>query len=198
MNATRQALIDSMKELLWLRGYDATSPNQVLDHCGAGKGSFYHHFKGKKALAIEALNSQVDNLIDDFDLIFGTDQPWLNKFQQYLLQPRTGIKGCPVGRIVSDPSMVDKELRAPIERYFKHLLMHMSMTLNQAQQEGLLDDSTSPVMLAETVVSAVQGGFIISRALHDDHPVNSACLGVFNLLKGLSRQTEPMAVAVAG
>lgn len=195
MNATRQALIDSMKELLWARGYDATSPNQVLDHCGAGKGSFYHHFKGKKSLAIEAMNTRVDELIAEFDQIFGNDQPWLSKFQQYLLQPRTGVKGCPVGRMVSDPSITDKELRAPVSRYFKHLLMHMSMTLSQAQQAGQLDDSTSPVMMAETVVSAVQGGFIISRALHDDQPVNSACLGVFNLLKGLSRQAEPMAAA---
>ncbi len=195
MNATRQALIDSMKELLWLRGYDATSPNQVLDHCGAGKGSFYHHFKGKKALAIEAMNARVDELIADFDLIFGSDLPWLNKFQQYLLQPRTGIKGCPMGRLVSDPSISDNELRTPIDRYFKHLLMHMSMTLSQAQQAEQLDENTSPVILAETVVSAIQGGFIISRALHDDQSVNSACLGVFSLLKGLARQAEPMAVA---
>lgn len=195
MNATRQALIDSMKELLWLRGYDATSPNQVLDHCGAGKGSFYHHFKGKKALAIEAMNAQVDELIADFDQVFDSDLPWLNKFQHYLLQPRTGIKGCPMGRIVSDPSMVDKELRAPINRYFKHLLMHMSLTLNQAQQAEQLDSHMSPVILAETVVSAIQGGFIISRGLNDDQPVNSACLGVFNLLKGLAKQHEPMAAA---
>lgn len=195
MNATRQALIDSMKELLWARGYDATSPNQVLDHCGAGKGSFYHHFKGKKALAIEALNSQVNELIAEFDLIFGSDLPWLNKFKQYLLAPRTGIKGCPIGRIVPDPSMTDKELRAPINRYFEHLLMHMSMTLDQAQKEGQLNNDCSPVMLAETVISAVQGGFIISRALNDDQPVNSTCLGVFSLLEGLASQHEPMAVA---
>ena len=51
MAATRELLIDTMKQLLWERGYDATSPNQVLERSGVGKGSFYHHFKGKKDLA---------------------------------------------------------------------------------------------------------------------------------------------------
>ena len=83
--------------------------------------------------------------------------------------------------------MDDEELRAPLARYFKHLLMHMAMTLTQAQTDGELDDSASPVMLAETVVSALQGGFVISRALNDDQPVNSASLGIYSLLKGLSR-----------
>lgn len=196
MNATRQALIDSMKELLWLRGYDATSPNQVLDHCGAGKGSFYHHFKGKKALAIEALNARVDEELSVFDEIFSSSTPWLDKFKQFLLKPRAGIRGCPLGRVVPDPSMTDKELRAPINRYFQHLLMHMSMTLDQAQQSGELDNSVSPVLLAETIISSMQGGYTLSRAMQDDQPVNSACLGIFSLLQGL--QLEQQSLAEAG
>lgn len=191
MNTTRQALIDSMKELLWQRGYDATSPNLVLDHCGAGKGSFYHHFKGKKALAIEALNSRADEMIADFDQIFSADIHWLKKFEAFLLQPRAGVRGCPIGRMVSDPSIIDKELRAPVTRYFKHLLMHMSMALNEAQQQGELQPSTSPVMLAETLLSAIQGGYLLSRGMHDDQPVNSSCLGAFNLLKGMVQQPQP-------
>lgn len=183
MNATRQALIDSMKQLLWERGYDATSPNLVLERSGAGKGSFYHHFKGKKALAIAALDERADELISEFDDIFSTDDGWLKKFERYLFEPRLGTQGCPMGRIAADPSMTDEELRAPLSRYFKHLLMHMAMTLNQAQQQGELAETGSPVMLAETIVSAIQGGFVVSRALDDDQPVNSACLGMFNLLK---------------
>jgi len=195
MNATRQALIDSMKELLWQRGYDATSPNQVLDHCGAGKGSFYHHFRGKKELAIEALNSRVDDELTAFDEIFSSTLPWLDKFRSYLLQPRAGLRGCPVGRMTHDPSMADADLRAPLDRYFRHLLMHMSLTLEQAKREAKLADNVSPVLLAETIVSAIQGGYILSRATHDEQPVNSACLGVFNLLEGLAIREPSLAAA---
>lgn len=187
MNETRQALINSMKQLLWERGYEATSPNLVLEHSGAGKGSLYHHFKGKKALAIAALEERADELISEFDNIFATNTPWLKKFERYLLEPRLGTKGCSLGRVAADPSIEDPSLRAPLERYFKHLLMHMAMTLSQAQQQQQLDDHFSPVMLAETIVSAIQGGFVVSRAMDDDQPVNSAGLGVYSLLQHISK-----------
>ncbi|MCV6588851.1 MAG: TetR/AcrR family transcriptional regulator [Marinobacterium sp.] len=182
MNSTRQALIDSMKELLWLRGYDATSPNQVLDHCGAGKGSFYHHFKGKKALAIEAMNERVDEMIDECDAIFTADIPWLKKFETFLLQPRAGIKGCPVGRLAFDPSMADRDLREPITRYFSHLQYRITNELMEAQQDNMIDSFFMAEELAAMIISSIQGGYVQSRALNDAQQIEHSCRGAFALL----------------
>ncbi len=43
----RTALIEATKALLWERGYEATSPRDMLHRSGAGQGSLYHHFSGK-------------------------------------------------------------------------------------------------------------------------------------------------------
>ena len=51
---TRDQLIDSTRELLWERGYVGTSPKAIQQRAGAGQGSMYHHFAGKKELALAA------------------------------------------------------------------------------------------------------------------------------------------------
>jgi hypothetical protein len=63
-------LVETMKSLLWKRVCDTTSPNQVLEASGLGKGSLYHHFKSKKSLAVAAMESRADEAIKEADLIF--------------------------------------------------------------------------------------------------------------------------------
>jgi TetR/AcrR family transcriptional repressor of nem operon len=48
-------LVTSAQELLWERGYTATSPRAIQDRAGVGQGSMYHHFGGKADLARAAL-----------------------------------------------------------------------------------------------------------------------------------------------
>ncbi|MEH6625290.1 MAG: TetR/AcrR family transcriptional regulator [Motiliproteus sp.] len=189
MNSTRQLLIDSMKDLLWERGYDATSPNLVLERSGAGKGSFYHHFKGKKELAIAAMDARADELIEEFELIFSGNAPWLNKLEQYLLMSRDGLKGCRMGRIAQDPSMEDALLRVPMKRYFNHAQQGLQQLLRDAQNAGQLSQTLNPQQLSVAIISVLQGGFVISRALNDRDMVNTACQGLMAILKQQSQST---------
>ena len=179
---TRTQLIESMKELLWERGYDATSPNQVLERSGAGKGSFYHHFKGKKELAIAAMEDRADELIAEFEALFGSDQHWLTKLEDYLLKPRDGLKGCRIGRIAQDPSLEDVLLRLPMTRYFNHLQLRLTALFNEAKELGELPESCNAENLAATVISTLQGGFVLSRGVHDPTLVTDACRGLLELL----------------
>ena len=44
---SRERLVVAMSELMWERGYAATSPRGVRERSGVGQGSMYHHFPGK-------------------------------------------------------------------------------------------------------------------------------------------------------
>ena len=59
---SRDQLTDAMAELLWERGYAATSPRDVMARAGVGQGSMYHHFSGKHELAVEALSAVTGEL----------------------------------------------------------------------------------------------------------------------------------------
>ena len=56
---TSEAL-DRAMELFWLRGYEATSLQDLLDHMGIGRQSLYNTFGDKRQLFLAALNRYVD------------------------------------------------------------------------------------------------------------------------------------------
>lgn len=46
----RNALLKSCADLLYQKPLDAITINEIVDHAGVGKGSFYNHFSDKEAL----------------------------------------------------------------------------------------------------------------------------------------------------
>ena len=185
---TRNLLIDTMKTLLWQRGYDATSPNQVLEASGVGKGSLYHHFKSKKDLAIAAMDSRADEAIKEAEKIFKKTDNWLDKFKAYILTPRDGLIGCRLGRIAHDPSITDDiSLQQPIRRYFTALQKMMVDTLNDAQEAQQLPMHVDTKRIAFVVISAIQGSFVVSRSHNNDLTLETGH-GIIDLLELLTQQ----------
>lgn len=186
MANTRDLLVETMKQLLWERGYDATSPNQVLERSGVGKGSFYHHFKSKKDLAVAAMETRADDLIAEFDqLMTKTQGGWFDKVSAYLKLPRHALKGCRMGRIVQDPSVEDEVLLAPLNRYFSTMHQRFSTIYRVAQQDGSLAATIPADALATLTLSVIQGGFVVGKATSYDSSVNQTCDSFLSLLAGL-------------
>jgi TetR/AcrR family transcriptional repressor of nem operon len=104
-DTTRDRLIDSTRELLWERGYAATSPRAILDRAGAGQGSMYHHFTGKEDLAATAMRATAQDLLAraETDLAGGTA---FERLTGYLLRRREVLLGCPVGRMAGDADVL--------------------------------------------------------------------------------------------
>lgn len=53
---SKQKLVAAMCVLLAERGYEATSPQMILQRSGVGHGSLYHHYRGKEDLALDAIS----------------------------------------------------------------------------------------------------------------------------------------------
>ena len=63
METSRDRLVTAMSDLMWERGYAATSPREVRERSGVGQGGMYHCFSGKHALALAALERNCADLL---------------------------------------------------------------------------------------------------------------------------------------
>jgi AcrR family transcriptional regulator len=89
----RQAILDVAERLFYLKGYEQTSVQDVLDVLGSSKGSFYHHFESKHEVlqtlcqirAEKALNAAEEALVEA-----GESLKRLNTLLYYALPIREG------------------------------------------------------------------------------------------------------------
>ncbi len=177
-------LVAAMQECLWVRGYAATSPRTVMQAAGVGQGSMYHHFRGKRDLALAALTRTCDEMVAGLhERLVGTDDP-VERVDRFLARPRAALAGCRVGRMTQDPQVVaDPELLAPIARTFAVQRRLLADALREAAAIGRLRADTDPDELAAALSAIVQGAFVLGRADQSQAAYDAAIMGGRALLR---------------
>ncbi|MFC4556556.1 TetR/AcrR family transcriptional regulator [Georgenia faecalis] len=180
--SARDQLTAAMAELLWERGYAATSPRDVMARAGVGQGSMYHHFGGKHDLAVEAFSAVAEEMAAASSPLDGDGSP-LERMKRYLAIPRAGTRGCRVGRMTQDPQVVaDPELLAVVAGAFDAMLARWERAIAEAVTAGELPASTVPADLARTLSAVLQGGYVLARAKGSQEPMDAAVRGALSLL----------------
>jgi len=175
----RERLIDGTRELLWERGYVGTSPKAIQERSGAGQGSMYHHFHGKRDLALAAIEQSAADLRARAEADFSGPGPAAERVAAYLRREREVLRGCPVGRLTQDPDvMADPGLRRPVEETFGWLRARLAALLD----EGELAPGVDPQAVAAALVAVLQGGYVLARASGSADTFTQAVDGILGLL----------------
>ena len=181
---SREKLVEAMAELMWERGYSATSPRAVRELSGVGQGSMYHYFPTKRDLGLAALNHNCQVQLDSWKTALKDLEDPLEILSAYLTLPRDPLKGCRVGRMAQDKAVVaDDGLREPVAEAFARLLEMLAIVIDVARSQGRLPADLEPGHLARTMVAVVQGGYVLAMAEQDRAPYDEACQGALELLR---------------
>lgn len=178
------------QQVLWDRGYAAASPRAILDLAGVGQGSMYHHFTGKEALSVAALQSSAEALTARAVAVLGGAGSAVERICAYLLAQRDVLRGCPVGRMASDPDVLQSAaLHEVVTGTFQGARDLLVAAVTDGVEQGEFRADTEPTELADTVLAVVQGGYVLARAAGDREPFDRAVRGAVALLT-LAGQTE--------
>ncbi|MBY0147639.1 TetR/AcrR family transcriptional regulator [Neobacillus niacini] len=90
----KQLIMEKAIELFAKQGFEATSVQQITEHCGISKGAFYLSFKSKDELIIEIIDhfmiqftSEIDHLVrsakDGENLLYNFYYAIFNSFQKH-------------------------------------------------------------------------------------------------------------------
>ncbi|MFE4719911.1 TetR/AcrR family transcriptional regulator [Streptomyces sp. NPDC056728] len=180
----RDRLLESTRALLWERGYIGASPAAIQQLAKVGQGSMYHHFDGKRELAVEALTTTAQDIRLRAEVTLDRPGPALDRVVAYLGVERDALRGCPAGRMALDPDVVaDDALRRPVEEYFSWLIERLRQLL-EAHGAGQIAPHLVPEDVAVAVVATIQGGYVLARALQDPSSMSAALNGIIALLTG--------------
>lgn len=181
---TRERLIAATQELLWERGYSATSPKDIQSAAAAGQGSMYHHFQSKEGLAVAALERTAQDMRSDAEALLSGSGTAVERLEGYLRRQRDSLRGCPMGRMTFDPDVIASwALLQPVAITLDWLVTAIAEVVRQGVGAGELAADVEPMQVACTIVAVVQGGYVLARAQGDTAPFDAAVQGVLSLLE---------------
>src|SRR3981081_3023725 len=169
---SRSRMIEAAFELFRKRGYHATARSDVGQESAAPRGSIYFHFPGgKQELAREAIALAGDEIEEIVEAAAGrADDPGslvraLGDIVAKRLEDSGYQSGCSIATMVLELAPQDEELSAEFDAVFArwraalgHQFEHMGVAPNRA------------AVLAELVMSAIEGALVLSRAARGPEP----------------------------
>jgi len=189
----KEALIKATQKLMWKHGYESTSPRDILKESKAGQGSMYHHFEGKRDLALHALERN-ENELWQHTLSFLDDpnEPSaLARLEAWMTAPRDVMLGCRLGRLSNEHSVrEDDDLRVPIERYFMRAHSKVTEVVRQAREQGGgTSEHPSDDAIASMLISIIQGGYVLSMGTYDPRHMDRAAASAIQLVRTWARES---------
>ena len=175
--SVRHKVLDSASELFYMKGYNATGIQQIVDNAGVAKTSLYEHFTSKEELCIAYLSAQREEWINElvnYCSSAGNYIDWTYKAFEFLSisVKKENFRGCSFLNILGEVPMDSKKI-----------LKEVSMTKSQLRalfQNRLTD---SPVEdLSDAVYVLFEGAMIEIQVQKDTWPIEASKLILSKLL----------------
>ncbi|MCZ9354738.1 TetR/AcrR family transcriptional regulator [Streptomyces mutabilis] len=161
--------VDRAMEVFWRKGYSATTPQDLVDALGIGKGSLYNAFGSKQALFLRALRRYRDSQTEA--LIEALEQP--GPVKQRLRGALTALaemdladpdhRGCLAVNTTAERAGVDQEAAEVLRRMLDRTEEAFQALVAEGQRAGEIDPGRDPVALGSMLMNTVVGMRLVSR-----------------------------------
>ena len=183
---TKGRIVELAAALMYERGVNATSIDDILAASGTGKSQFYHYFSGKEELVADVLRHQLGLVLDEQSL-FSLDTwegiaAWFQAMAD-MQQNQRGYRGCPLGSIAGEVLDRSDLLRGRAAEAFTRWESFLADGLGAMQTTGLLRGDADPDALAEATIAVLQGGYLLSATKRDIRPMRNALAMALNELR---------------
>ncbi len=174
--ATRDRIVEASSELFRRQGYMATGVKQIVDQASAPFGSVYHFFPGgKEQLGAEAIRHSgaiYGRLIELFFLPGGDPVASTEAFfagAAETLVATDFADACPIATVALEISSSSEPMREACAEVFESWVAAASSTFEGA---GIARGEAR--RLAFAMLCALEGAFVLARALRSTEPVAAA------------------------
>jgi len=161
--------VTSAVNVFWERGYGATTPAELLDALGVGKGSFYNAFESKHALFEQALRRYGDERVAGLSGSFagpGRVSQRIKRYFERLAAPENEQalrRGCFAANTAAELGRHDPAATKIVRGTFERMEGVLEATLVAGQKRGELDGALDPKAVASLLLAAVIGITVLAK-----------------------------------
>ena len=185
MTSTRDQIIQSTCDLIENQGYHATGMNEIVKESGAPKGSIYYYFpEGKEEITAEAVlfaGRTVAGRIRRHLAAFEDPAEALQSFVENIAHhvEASGFRaGGPLTIVASETATTHERLNQACQQAYALIREAFAERLRAA---GFAPDHAQ--RLTWMIISAIEGGTILSRTDHSGDPLREVARQLADLLR---------------
>jgi AcrR family transcriptional regulator len=174
--STKDRILDTTAELFRRYGYTGTGMKQVVAEANAPFGSLYHHFPGgKEQLGGEVIRRSGRMYFELFEAIYdGAPDPATGVEDFFagaaeVLRETDYADACPIATVALDVASTSEPLRRATADVFEGWI---SGAAERFAAAGVPQGEARE--LAVSVIAALEGAFVLARALCSTEPVEVA------------------------
>ena len=170
----RSKLLDAAISIIRMKGYAATSVDELCARAGVTKGAFFHHFPSKDSLAVAALNHWTNRTAAFFAAApFRRFDDPLERVLGYLDFRRAMLRGdiaeftCLAGTMVQEAYGTHPDIRHACEASIGGHAATVESDIADAMKRYHLRAPWTAASLALHTQAVLQGAFILAKSQGD-------------------------------
>lgn len=190
---TKERLIETVTELIWQSSYGSVSVDDICKTADVKKGSFYHYFPSKAALAVAAIEACYEEWRPIMDSTFSPSIPPVERFEKMAaliydeqveaLEKYGHVCGCPLASLGSELAGQEDEICEKVDEVFSKTDKYYENALRDMVSEGLLSEDTDVEAVAAKIHSFLLGQVMIARIQNDLEPLKRDLkVGLFRII----------------
>lgn len=176
----RNRLLDEAASLFQMRGYHATSIQDVMQKTSVSGGALHHHFPSKKSLALAVISERVAPAVRQTWIDPLRSAPSLGRgiarvFTVIIdgVEARGAVAGCPLNNLALELTTADPAFRDAIDAVFTQWQVAL-IELIGATRGGSRLGREKRSAAASFIVSAYSGAMTLAKSAQSALPLRNA------------------------
>lgn len=184
-------LLDKGIEILWSKGYNATSVNDIVKYADIPKGSFYFYFESKEDFVVKALDKYFKtNFTPTLDILQNSSSSpkqrllnfyeFRNKMLKEKLNCKMGCLGCNLSNEMSEHS---EAIRTKMAGFSQYVIDNLVQVVKEAQEKGEIRKSIDAQQMISFFENAGKGAMISMKEVQNSEPIDNILYMIHKFLE---------------
>ena len=163
-------------DLFHERGYVATGVKDICERAGVSRGSFYHFFPSKRALALASIDRHAEEYRALLEEAMREELPGVQRIRRLFeliydrhrgTKAETGhVRGCAIGNLALEMRTQDEVLRDRLREVFEEWVPYFEAAVRAAAAEESAMD-TDPTLTAWAILAYLEGAALLAATWSD-------------------------------